>query len=239
MSEEGKYISYARRKVENELKRAEEERRRKLLYKRIEFARLGLVSYQKHKMGEAIKAFQAYIKILEELKGVGEGGLGPSHFDSKKDLSELVMISGIYWDLVKLYDQTKSQEKRKNFSHYLEKYILFSKGTPHQALCAEAIRKYMSGDKPVHRESLKNAYKHLSSNRCFIATELADILSLDTIPTLRNLRDTVLKRNSAGRWLVYHYYRKGIKIAKQLEKSPTFIRKTIGLSLDLFAWMIK
>ena len=108
------------------------------------------------------------------------------------------MISGIYWDLVKLYDRTRSPQKKKEFRHYFQKYLLFSKGMPFQPLCAESIRKYISSDKPVHRGEFASAYRVLSPSRCFIATSLIDVTSTDTLPRLRELRDRASQALTLG-----------------------------------------
>src|SRR4051812_13959708 len=103
MAIKDKEISQVRRKIEKTIELAEEERKRKLQSQRLEFARAGIAAFKNRKLGDAAKSFQSYLKVLEDLKGVPEGGLSPSNFDIKKEQQELLMISGIYWDLVKLF----------------------------------------------------------------------------------------------------------------------------------------
>src|SRR3954462_12349211 len=85
----------ARRRIQMAMERAEEERRRKLLQKRLELARIGVRAYDAHNFALAVQSFNTYLKILEDSKGVGDGMLSPAHFDQKKDLSELLLISGV------------------------------------------------------------------------------------------------------------------------------------------------
>src|SRR4051812_27489138 len=196
-------ISQVRKKFEKTIELAEEERKRKLQIQRLELAHAGISAFKQRRFGETVRSFQSYIKVLEDLKGVPEGGLTPASFDLKKDQSELLMISGIYWDLVKLFDRTRSPQKRKEFHHYFQKYLLFSKGMPFQPLCAESIRKYISSDKPVHKSEFANAYRILSISRCFVATSLKDVTSVKTLPRLRAFRDHELRKSRIGRVFIY------------------------------------
>lgn len=228
-------LNYVRRRIEKEIELAAFERKRKLKMQRIELARAGYHAYHNRKISEAVKSFQGYIRILEEINDVKPGGLMPSHFDPKKDLSELLMISGVYWDLVKLYDRTRSKAKYGEFRGLLEKFVLFSKGTPHQALCAEALRKYITSEKAKHRDDFKNAYKVLSTYDCFVATALVDVIQEPTIPLLRTFRDQRLSQSWVGRLLVKLYYRWGPFLALQVNRLPYRLRKALGSTLDLFA----
>lgn len=233
MSEEG--ISKTRRKVQEAVERAEAEHRRQLLVKRIELAGSGLKAFRENKPVEAAQAFQTYLRIIEDWKGVAEGNLNPSLFDAKKDAAELLLISGVYWDLVRLYDRTRTQHKKRDFLHYLEKYILFSKGMRHQMLCAETLRKYIATEKAHYREDLKQAYKILAINKCFIATELCDVIAPETVPVLREFRDEQLARHVLGRILVSVYYQIGPVFARALEGRPDWIRLSIAKGLDAVA----
>ena len=100
--------------------------------KRLEVAMVGAVrANEQHRYVDAAKSYHAYLRVLEEVKGVGEGGLVPSHFDSTKaEMGELLLLVGVYWDLTKIYDWTKSPDKYRDFKGYLDKYLLFSRGMP-------------------------------------------------------------------------------------------------------------
>lgn len=222
-----------RTKIQASIDLAQEEHRRELLRRRIELARHGVRSYQLRRLGEAVRAFHTYLRILEDWKGVPEGGLNPSVFDIKKDVPELLLISGVYWDLLKLYDRTRSPSKQKEFFHYLEKYIVFSKGMPFQPLAAETLRKYISNEKPVHREDFKNAYKMLTGSSCFVATSLMDVSQEGTLPRLREFRDRVLQRSRSGRKFIAWYYSNGPEIASRVDRLPARVRSILGGTLDV------
>jgi hypothetical protein len=109
---------------------------------------------------------------------------------------------------------------------------------PFQALCAETLRKYISNEKPYHIEEFKSAYRILGDSRCFVATSLIDVTSSKTIPSLRNFRDLILERSTAGRRFILWYYRVGPKIAQGTDRLPLFLRRILGGLLDFVAHLV-
>mgnify|MGYP003393674209 CR=1 FL=1 len=214
------------------LDQAEDERRRKLLSQRIDIARSGVLSYQRHRAGDAVKSFHSYIRILEELKGCPEGGLMPTMFDFKRDLQELLLISGVYWDMAKMYDRTQSADRLKDFRHYLHKYIIFSKNMPYQVLCAETMRKFLNTSKPVHVKEFKAAYIELAGNKCFVVSSLVDVIDGEAISYWRGFRDERLQSSRPGRAFVRFYYRVGPAMAFVVDKMPRAVRRFIAKVLE-------
>lgn len=232
MSKGSEFTKKARKHIEDAIESAKEEHKRQLKAHRIDLARNGLKFYKERKFGEAVKAFHSYIRILEDMKGVGEGQLRPSQFDPKKEGPEVMLISGVYWDLAKLYDRTRSEGRFKECRHYLEKFVLFSKGMPFEALSTETLRKYVVHDKPMHHAAFKQAYKTLSGNNCYIATALFEELKEDTIPSLRSYRDNVMLKSFWGRSFVRFYYLTSKPLVPVVENLPRFIRSWLGRLLD-------
>lgn len=221
-----------RKRIQNAMEQAELERKHELMKRRITLATEGLRSFQSRKVQDAVICFRSYLKILEEMKGVSEGGLNPSLFDRQKDLAELLLISGVYWDLVKLYDRTKSSEKRKDFLQYMEKFILFSRGMPFQVVCAETLRKYIQAKRPVHMDDFKNAYKMLGESKCFVASALVDEIDIETMPRLRRYRDEFLLTRGWGRAFVHAYYAAGPWVAAGVERLPRTLRRMLARGLN-------
>ena len=232
MAEEGGNFGRLRSTIEKKIEQAKEERKRDMFRKRIDIARLGVADYENKKFVEATKSFHAYIQILEEWKKVPPGGLNPSLFDKKLDLPELLLITGVFWDLVKLYDRTKGERAYKDFKLYLSKYVLFVKGMPFEGLCLETMRKYIQLDKPMHRADFKDAYKKMGGTNCFIAGALLDETDVETIPALRRFRDEHLARRLSGRVFIRTYYRVGPVCAWIVERFPKSGRIALGLALD-------
>jgi hypothetical protein len=238
MAIEKRGISRARRIAEIQMQRAEVEHRIAMLRRRIDLAQAGVKAYEGHKIAEAVKNFHTYLRILEDWKGVADGGLLPSHFDKKADVAELLLISGVYWDLAKLYDRTSSPDKVKDFHRYMEKYIMFAKGMPFQAVCGETLRKYIAANKPIHMNEFKRAYKMLGKPQCFIATSLLEVSDSQTLPTLRAWRDQSLRKSKIGRGSIALYYRFSPRLAKRLDGAPTWVRRVVALGLDQVARLI-
>jgi hypothetical protein len=211
-----------------------------MIKKRLEFVTNGIKAAGQKKPAESVVYFQSYIKLLEDWKGVDEGALSPSLFDYTKEMGDLLMLSGLYWDLAKIFDHTESADKKKLFLHYLEKFILFSKGTTWEPMCLEQLRRYLLTSRPKHREEFKNAYRMMGGkNGCFVATALSDELDFETIPILRRFRDEILKNSPFGRAFVWVYYRVGPAFADLTYFFPRGVRKSMAIALDKLARIIR
>lgn len=222
-------------KIREQIAAAEEEKKREMFRRRVELARTGLYSYEQHKIGEAVQAFHTYLRILEEWKKCGEGKLHPSMFNLQEDRAELLLISGVYWDMSKLYDHTKTNEKYVEFIHYLDRFIVFSKGMPYQTVSAETLRKYIANDKGIHKKELKQAYARIAVTRCFIATSLVDVTDGETIGRLQVFRDQTLSRFLFGRISIRLYYWVSPGLARVLDYFPESTRIWMGRKLDWFS----
>jgi hypothetical protein len=230
-----------RDRIQAQMDQAVEAHRQELFRHRIELARGGVRSYSLRRVPEAVKSFHTYLKILEDWKKVPEGTLSPSLFDPKIDAAELLLISGVYWDLVKLYDRTKSAERYAEFSHFVDKYVEFTVGQPFQPLAAETVRKYIVSDKPVHMKEFKEMYKRIALNRCFVATALVEVQEEGTTPTLRSWRDQVLQNDKLGQIALFLYYRAklGHALAHTTDWLPLPIRRRLGVGLDHLARFVR
>jgi hypothetical protein len=225
----------AKKQIERQMAVQEDVQRRALMKKRLDFVTSGLELLSKHKAAEAVIAFRNYIKLLEDFKGVGDGGLTPAHFDYSKDLGDLLLLSGIYWELTKLFDRTNSEETKQLFFQYLEKFIMFSSGVSYQALSAEGLRRYLAHGKPTHRDAFKNAYKVLGKGKCFVVSSLIDVIDYETLPAFWSLRDDYLVHRAWGRAFVRAYYAVGPTLARAMDVMPDFVRRACGTVLDRVA----
>lgn len=224
-----------RSRIEKQLKRQQEEQRKDLLRRRVEIAKEGVQLAQAGKPLESMRKYQQYILILEMWKKSGRDGLTLDLFDRSKDLYEIVLLSGIYWDLAKLYDKAKKDSQVRELSLYLKKYVAFSKGMPFQPLSAEALRKYLGSGRCKHPAEFKSAYVALGGDKCFIATSLLDVTDSMTIVRLRNYRDRHLRRSRAGRIFIRLYYRHSPRLVRVLDCLPNSVRIMCGRILDRVA----
>jgi hypothetical protein len=228
-------LEMARKKIRDRIQLAEEAKRLDLQRRRLMLAGKGSSAYSEKHLAEAAQAFRGYIKIMEDFKGMPQGGLSPAHFDHKTELPELMLVSGVYWDLVKLYDRTRSQERYSEFKEYLGKYILFSKGLPYQTMCSESLRKYCRSNKAVHKKDFNDAYKQIAVSKCFIVTELDEYIADGTLESLRDFRDEVLLSTPLGKSFVSWYYKRGPGFASFVGGFPETTKRVLGTGLDLVA----
>jgi hypothetical protein len=216
-----------REKIQNQMEVEDRKRKNELFRKRLELARNGAAAFKRGDRVASMGFFMSYIRILEEWKDVPEGSLGPEHFDRRRDRAELLLISGVYWDLVKIYDRAPNAESE--FRKYLQKYVQFSRGMDFERVAAETLRKFYTHEKPVHKQEFKNAYESLTGNKCFVVGSLGEFLVEDDLNVMRTFRDQVLLRYfPAG---VRLYYRKGPSWAEWLSRRPRWIRRMAALGV--------
>jgi hypothetical protein len=224
-----------RDRLQEQIDQAEEAARKEQFRKRMELARAGVRFFVMRRYAEAVKAFHSYLAVLEDHKQVPEGGLSPQHFDLKEDLPELLIISGVYWDLLKLYDRTESAEKYQEFLGYVEKYVQFVVGMPYQPLAAETVRKYLVTRKAVHVKDFKALYQRIAVSRCFIAGSLIDLQQPETTPLLRRFREQVLRPSRGGRVFIAAYEAFSPVLVPWLDRLPDPIRRGLSRGLDRLA----
>ena len=232
-----KQAAKPRSKIQASIEKVRQDQRLDVFRKRIDLAKQGLKAFETNRNPEAINFFNAYIRILEDWKDASPGGLNPTFFDRKKEIPEMMLISGVYWTLTKIYDKSQTPTG-KEFPHYLEKFIVFSKGLPYQSLSAEHLRKYTNHEKPMHKDAFRNAYKMIGTGGCFIATSLLDVTSDQTLVRLWDFKEHLLEKSKLGRVFIKYYYQVGPWVARGLNHSPKIFRKGVGISLDSFAWCL-
>lgn len=225
-----------RDKIEASIEKQELERKIKLQKRRLELAQEASRFYKAKNYAEATKTYHLLLRLMEETKGVKQGGLRPDLFDKKTEIADLIVLSGVFWDLAKIYDRTKSNTKgSSDFKNFLQKYVAFSKGMPYQALCAESLRKYCSQEKPVHGKDFREAYTLLSGKKCFVATALMDLITPEEMLALQNFRDQKLMSSITGKSFVSTYYKVGPFIAWILNRSPVLIRSFAANRIKTFS----
>jgi hypothetical protein len=228
----------ARKKVKEQMEKAERERLMKLFQRRMELARDGALAYREGKLKEAVQNYYSYIEILERTKGVGRDKLEPTHFDTQKDVAELLLLSGVFWDLAKIHDRSgKSDMTRLRF--FLDRFVVFSKNMPFHHVSAELVRKYLVNGTPKHRKEFKDSHIRLGGGKCFIATALEDECAPGTLEHLRAFRDRRLQTTFLGRGAVRLYYFMSPPVALGVLRLPDGIRKFLGACLSRLARILQ
>jgi len=228
----------ARKKVKEQMEKAERERLMKLFQRRMELARDGALAYREGKLKDAVQNYYSYIDILERTKGVGRDRLEPTHFDLKQDVAELLLLSGVYWDLAKIHDRSvKTDMTRLRF--YLDRFVLFSKSMPFHHVSAELVRKYLVNGTPRHRKEFKDSHIRLGGGKCFIATALEDDCESGTVDRLRDFRDRRLEPRLLGRTAIRLYYLGSPPVARAVLRLPDGVRTFLGRVLSRLARILQ
>jgi tetratricopeptide (TPR) repeat protein len=221
----------ARRRVKAQMEKYEREKLLALFSKRMTLARDGATFFKEGKYREALQSYYQYLDILEKTKGVKSNGLEPRLFDQKKDIAELLLLTGVFWDLAKILDKMKDGD-RQRLGLYLDRYVLFSKGMAYQHLSAELVRKYLVNGTPRYRKEFKNAHIRLGGNKCFMVTAVEDYCEPNTLPTLRDFRDGFLLHRAWGRVLIRIYYRVGPSLARMVLNTPVSFQVFLAKRFD-------
>jgi hypothetical protein len=157
-------------------KLSQEERDRIIRLKRKYDNRITLAKHGKELLdagdfGGSLRKFLDYLNILAEVNNVKEiYELKTSMFDPKKDLTEMMMMSHIFFEMARLYDAVpKFQEDAQKC---LDQFVHFSANQPFQVLNSEMVRKNIK--KSIFKNPLifKNAHQQIfvQSKKCYIVT---------------------------------------------------------------------
>ena len=157
-------------------KEARLERERLIIFKhkfdnRITIAKFGKQALDAGDYGTAIQRFVEYMEIMAEFKKSKDFfSLKVSQFDAKSELTEMLMMSHIYFEMARVYDAVpKFQEESKRC---LDQFVAFSTNQPYQVVNSELIRKHMKKSAFKKPEVFLNAHRqiYVQSKKCYVVT---------------------------------------------------------------------
>lgn len=204
---------------------AREERERNLILKhkyenRITTVRFGKESLDMSDWGNALSKWTEYMKTIAEAKRVKDiYSLRTSHFDPKKEITEMLMISHLYFEMARMYDaHEKFHEESKKC---LEQFVHFSANQPYQVVNSELVRKWLKKSTFKNPMAFRLAYQQIfvQSKKCYIVTFCygeTDKMTAD----YREFKDWLLDRRW-GQQLVQVYYRYSSEIVPRMEQRPS------------------
>jgi len=172
---------------------------------RITVARFGKESMDAGNYANALLKYNEYFRIMADVKQVKDAySLTPKNFDPKKDLSEMLMMSHLYFEMARIYDASPrfTEEAKK----CVDQFVLFSIDQPYQVINSELARKSLRKRSFKNPKFFRDAYEQIfvKSKRCYIVTFCYG----DTHPITnqyRQLKDFLLEYR-AGQELVRIYY---------------------------------
>lgn len=196
-----------KKKVQDELK----DRERRLILKhkfetRITSVKQGKQAFATGDFVTAIRRYTEYLETIAEVnKLTGIYDVKPEHFHKTKDVTELMMLSHLYYELAKVYDATgKFQE---DVGKCLDQFVAFSVNQPFQVVNSEMARKHLNKFKFKNHAVFQTAYQQIfvKSRKCYVATMCYG----DTHPTTEHLRlfKGWLLTVPGGQTFVSSYYR--------------------------------
>ena len=172
---------------------------------RITVARFGKESMDAGNYANALLKYNEYFRIMADVKQVKDAySLTPKNFDPKIDLSEMLMMSHLYFEMARIYDASPrfTEEAKK----CVDQFVLFSIDQPYQVINSELARKSLRKRSFKNPKFFRDAYEQIfvKSKRCYIVTFCYG----DTHPITnqyRQLKDLLLEYK-AGQELVRIYY---------------------------------
>lgn len=194
-----------RAKIQEAFHRMQDRKKRELWSRRVELVKNGVKAVHKKDYNSALRYFKEYLGILETHYRVPTNGLTPTLFNSKKEAGDILLLSGIYWDMAKIYDMVAG--KTPELQQCLNKYVEFSIGRPHHVMSSETVRKYIKTDKCKNKAIFESAHLTLRSTmkKCFIASAVYGPDSFE-VSVLQKYRDQKLSKYYLGKTFIKFYY---------------------------------
>ena len=202
----------------------QKKRRRKAvieLYKtRLASLRKGMDLSKKGKLKEALENYIEYLNILSQFHEIPEKSLSPRHFDHKKETTELLLISQVYWDMAKIFD--KNPKLYKESVRCLNQFSKFTVGFKYHFVNSEMLRKYIKSKGCNNMEAFKKVYMEIreKSGGCYVSSYCFSDYHPVTID-LRRFR-MVLKSTPTGQKCVDFYYAVSPIIVSFCQRNPIF-----------------
>lgn len=206
---------------------------------RITIARQGREAFLAKDYVTALKRYNEYLSILSESKEIQDiYALTPAMFNNKTQVTEMLLISHIYWEIARINEMTPKLQA--NFQKALSQFVKFTTNQPYQVLNAEMLRKYIKKNQKSSRQIalLNDAYSQIfvQSKKCYIATMCMG----ENHEVTRQLRDfkSHLLKWPYGQKLVECYYRLSSKLVNYLENKIILqknLKRAISPLLTFFA----
>lgn len=223
-----------------QVKDARKEREHKLMLKhrfdtRITNVRQGKEAFIRGDFITAIRRYSEYLETVAEVYRVSNiYEIRPILFDKNKDVTEMMMISHLYFELAKVYDATgKFNDDSKKC---LEQFVLFSANQPYQVVNSEMCRKHLRKFKFRQHDIFLNAYQQIfvKSRKCYIATHCFG----EEHPTTQKLRSfkSWLQARPGGIDVIEIYYRSSTSWLQLIKRYPRLDRASTPFVRRFLSW---
>ena len=199
---------------------------------RITIAKQGREAFLGKDYVNATKKYTEYLGILAELNDLEDiYQLKPSMFDANKDVTELLLISHVYWEMARINEMTPKLQA--TYKKCLAQFVKFTINQPYQVFNSEMMRKYIKKNKrkSLQISMLNDAYGQIfvQSRKCYIATYCFGENSKE-VATLRTFKEDILQF-SFGKSFIELYYRSSHRLISKIENRPILEKVIKQLSL--------
>ena len=192
------------------------------LAKRISIAREGRVFIEKRDYAKAMTAYRRFLAITARSVNVEVEQLSPQLFEEKRRTAEALIVSSIFFDLLRVLDKLDTPSALEERRLYHKLFIRFTLGQPFQYFAAENIRKNL-----IYGSAIKNkkefwaTYHAIQVKKfCVIATWAFGDEDCAEVERLRHLRDGHLAASAPGRAFIAAYYEHGHHLRNALRVVP-------------------
>lgn len=192
------------------------------LAKRISIAREGRMFIERRDYAKAMVSYRRFLAITAKSLNVEVADLSPQLYEPKRRTAESLIISSIFFDLLKMLDRLNTPSAAQERQLYHRLFIRFTLGQPFQHFAGENIRKNLVyGGGIVNKKEFWNTYHAIQMKKyCVVATWAFGDEDCREVRSLREVRDGVLVRSALGRAFVDGYYRHGILLKNALSLIP-------------------
>lgn len=167
--------------------------------------------------GGAAVGYEKYIKVLETIYEKPITQITHKDFGQGR-AKELTVVASVYWDLIRIYDQSPQFRSRAEKSaKLLVEYL------PHSQQYEEISRKIVEYRALAkNRDLLEMVAKKAKrgKSRCFIATASFQSVDAEPVQILCEFRDKVLENRAWGRTFISIYYKVSPPIASVIDLAP-------------------
>lgn len=223
-------------------KQAREEREKKLILKhkfenRITIAKFGKQCLDNGDYAGALTKFNEYMQTMAEVKNVKDKYfLKPAHFDNKKDVTEMLMMSHVFFEMARIYDAVPKFHPESK--QCLDQFVNFSANQPFQVVNSELIRKHLKKSVFKNPDVFRAAHEqiYVQSKKCYVVTFCYGN-DHELTAQYREFKDWLLE-SYLGQQAVRHYYRYSSVMVENWETSPAmhlFSRIILKPTLLLFS----
>lgn len=204
---------------------------------RITITRHGKEAFDNGEYAIALSRYREYLQVVAEVKECSDiYALRLSHFNPQQDLTEMMMISQIYFELARIFDAVPKYSAE--VSKCLEQFLHFTINQPYQVINSELLRKYLKRSKFKNHDIFRQHYLQIAiqSKKCYIVTFS---LGSDHQVTqdCREFKDWLLAYQLGQALVRYYYLHSSVLVERwQENKSMHFVgRYFLAPVLTLFS----